>query len=202
MAGPTPSNLVSVAQATFTFYTRSGPLPGYYFNPQTPVLGYCGIAYIQINIWNTNAGPTFETAKASGLTNAWAQSAIFTVFPGGYCCEPPCIPAPPYGLISLRLNGPISPPPIGINLLSTNTCKARLFSFVSIAGRQFLRSNNDQELRENERQQATKKHVGSPWLHTFGISFWRASRGFGDNIKRNLLFKSKDLRGRLHRKTG
>jgi hypothetical protein len=121
MAGPSPSNLTSVAQATFVLYQRSGaPLPGYYWGPEAD-LGYCGIAYIQINIWNTNAGPTFEAAQASALTNAWAQSAIFTVRPGGYCCEPPCIPSPLYGLTSLRLNGPIQPPPIGITLLSTNS---------------------------------------------------------------------------------
>jgi hypothetical protein len=124
MAGPTPTNLISVAQATFTVILHNRqpplPLPGYYLGPEA-VLGYCGMAYIQVNIWNTNTGPTFEAARASGLTK-WAQSAIFTISPlGGYCCEPPCIPAAPYGLTSLRLNGPYSPPPIGITLISTNT---------------------------------------------------------------------------------
>lgn len=114
-AGQTPTNLIFVAQSTFT-------IPGYpgYFPRAEADLGYCGSAWVQVDIYNTNAGPTFEAAQGSGMTNAWAQSSIFMVSPlGGYCCDPPCGPPCPTGLTSLRLNGPYTPPKIGITLISS-----------------------------------------------------------------------------------
>lgn len=112
-AGPTPTNLTAVAQSSFTI---SG-YPGYFPRAEASV-GYCGFVWLQVDIWNTNAGPTFEAARASGMINAWAQSVIYSALGGGYCCEPPCTPECPSSLTSLRLNGPYSPPKIGITLIS------------------------------------------------------------------------------------
>lgn len=117
MAGQTPTNLIAVGQTYFNSW------PGYYDDGygETIPVGFCGDGFAQINIWNTNAGLTFEAARASGLTNAWAQSSILTVRAGGFCCDPPCVPFPLTGLTSLTLNGPYSPPKIGITLISAET---------------------------------------------------------------------------------
>jgi hypothetical protein len=118
LAGRTPIDLKSVATTPFSS-TWAG-----YFIGQTLELGWCGHAFIQINIWNTNTGSTFLEAQASGLTNAWAQSAILELpYLGGDCCEPPCTSQPLEGLTSLRLNGPYSPPKMGITLTSPQTIR-------------------------------------------------------------------------------
>jgi len=103
---PDTNNFVSFGTTTFL-----EQYPGYFLGGAV-TLNTCGSAFIQINIWNTNAGVSFEQAKASGLTNAWAQSGIIYVSPlGGWpCCDPPCGSPTLYGLTSLRLNGPYQPP--------------------------------------------------------------------------------------------
>jgi hypothetical protein len=126
MAGPTATNLTSIATTSFGTGSFSGyfnggvvTIPWYLGYPPNPSC-YC---FVQINIWNTNAGPNFEAAKASGRVNAWAQSAVSLTGPlGGIgCLVNPAPPPPPNGLTSLSLNGPNSPPQIGIALTSTNT---------------------------------------------------------------------------------
>ena len=109
---PDTNNFVGFATTTFL-----EQFPGYFLGGEV-TLNTCGSAFIQINIWNTNAGVSFEQAKASGLTNAWAQSGIIYVSPlGGWpCCDPPCVSPTLYGLTSLRLNGPYTPPQLDITV--------------------------------------------------------------------------------------
>lgn len=114
MTGPTATNLTSFA--TTPFRTGSG-----YFNGGVVTVNQECACFVQVNVWNTNAGPSFDSAKASGRINAWAQSAVLLIWPlGGICCDPACIPAPPSGLTSLSLNGPNPAPQIGIFLTSSN----------------------------------------------------------------------------------
>lgn len=120
MAGPTASSLASVATAPFL----SGAAAGYFFGGELTIntVPCGGTVLVQINVWNTADGATFAAARASGLINAWAQSPVFPVAGlGGYCCDPPCAPAPLTGLPSLSLNGSTQPPPLNLILTSTNT---------------------------------------------------------------------------------
>ncbi len=115
-AGADTNQLSPIALTSFSTFG-----PGYFFGGST-YAGQCGyIVFAQVKIWNTNAGTTFELAQSSGLSNAWAQSSVFSVGPlGGYCCDPPCIPPDLVGLASLSLNGPYQPPQLGIMMSPTN----------------------------------------------------------------------------------
>ena len=118
MAGPTATNLTSITNTPFL----SEPWPAGYFNGQVVTVNQLCYCFVQINIWNTNAGPSFEAAKASGRVNAWAQSAVSLTGPlGGPCYVNPATPPAPAGLTSLSLNGPNPPPQIGIAHISSNT---------------------------------------------------------------------------------
>ncbi len=127
MAGPTADNLTSLAKTPFLSEPYA---PGYFDGGVVTVPWYlCSppdyscYCFVQINIWSTNAGPDLEAAKASGLINAWAQSAVLLLGPlgGAACLVNPAPPAALAGLNSLSLNGPNQPPQIGITLISPNT---------------------------------------------------------------------------------
>jgi hypothetical protein len=129
MAGPTVSNLTSFATTPFL----SGNGAGYFLGgSQTITIVNAGAtAFVQLNIWNTNTGATFDAARRSGLANAWAQSPTFPVVtsPGPFC-DPPCLPNPLVGLPSLILNGPTQSPLVAFRLTNANTL---LFSWLANA---------------------------------------------------------------------
>jgi hypothetical protein len=134
MVGPTATNLTSFATTPF----GTGAFAGYFSGGVVEIPHYLGYppnpecyCFVQINIWNTNAGPNFEAAKASGQVNAWAQAAVSLTGPlgGPVCFLNPAPPPPPSGLTSLSLNGPHPPPQVGIALASSN--KLQLYWSVS-----------------------------------------------------------------------
>lgn len=75
VTGPTATNLTSFATIPF----RSGDLSGYFNGGVVTVNQACYIC-VQINIWNTNAGPNFEAAKASGRINVLDRQSCVTAF--------------------------------------------------------------------------------------------------------------------------
>jgi hypothetical protein len=105
MAGPTANSLALIA--TTPFFTN-----GYYLGGLQTINSVQGgdIAFIQVDVWNTATGTTFDQAQASGFGNAWAQSSVFTVQTGSNLSVPPIPPTSLFGLTPLSLNaGPPIP---------------------------------------------------------------------------------------------
>jgi len=80
LGGPSASSLGPVA--TTSFFTGNG---AGYFNGLTQ--GIPGVpggteGWVEVLVWNTASGLTFDQAKASGLPNSWWQSSVFTVRTG------------------------------------------------------------------------------------------------------------------------
>ena len=109
-AGPTESSLALIA--TTPFFTN-----GYYLGGDQTIdsVQGGGIAFIQVDVWNTATGTTFDQAQASGFGNAWAQSSVFSVHTGNPLGTPPTPPRSLFGLTPLSLNaGPPMPAQLSI----------------------------------------------------------------------------------------
>ena len=113
LAGPTASSLALIA--TTPFWTN-----GYYFDGTQNINSVQGggIAFIQVNVWNTAPGSTFDQAQASGFGNAWAQSTVFSVQTGNWGV-PPTTPTILLGLTPLSLNAG-HPMPAQLSILKAN----------------------------------------------------------------------------------
>jgi hypothetical protein len=136
MVGPSADNLAPIATASFD----SGLLSGLFFGGSASIytVNCWGTAYMQLNVWNTNAGATFDAARASGLADAWGQSSIFTVivYGGSVCCEPPCVPNNLLGIPSVALNPlDVSPPPQPTTpTYSTNNGAIAVTGYIGVGG--------------------------------------------------------------------
>jgi hypothetical protein len=50
------------------------------------------IAWLRVIVWNTNAGATFEEAqKASGFTDPWGETSVFSLIAGDPSVPPPLL---------------------------------------------------------------------------------------------------------------
>lgn len=102
LAGNTPSNVTYTATTGFD-------IEGYFFGPTAVIPGvpHGATAWVQIDVWNTASGATFELAQVSGLPDSWWQSSVFGVTTGCSDCPPPSMPGPLSGLGNspLYLNG-------------------------------------------------------------------------------------------------
>ena len=116
LAGPTASTLALIATTPFL----SGNSAGYYADSTQTIntVQGGGIAFIQVDVWNTAAGTTFDQAQASGFGNAWAQSSVFSVQTGNWGI-PPTTPSILVGLTPLSLNAG-TPMPAQLSILKEN----------------------------------------------------------------------------------
>jgi hypothetical protein len=119
LAGPSADNLASIGTTGFLTGNGAGYFDG--GEPAIPTVGYGQLASIQIDVWNTTSGATFNQAKASGLPNSWWQSSVFTAWtssPDGG------VPSPPGELIGLG-NSPVYlngvPEPSTLTLVALGT---------------------------------------------------------------------------------
>lgn len=96
LAGPTASNMVSIATTPFL----EGVTAGYYYHDglAVPNVYYGATAWVRVQVWNTASGATFAQAQASGLPDSWWESSIFPVTTGCPICPPPTLPGPLTGL--------------------------------------------------------------------------------------------------------
>lgn len=113
LVGPSQSSLAHIASTGFLTGAGAG-----YFNAYVETINSVpplATAWIQVDIWNTSSGPTFDQAKASGLPNSWWQSSVFSVQTGGGFQGP--LPAVLTGLgnSAVYLNG--VPEPSGLALV-------------------------------------------------------------------------------------
>ncbi|HWW00845.1 MAG TPA: PEP-CTERM sorting domain-containing protein [Candidatus Acidoferrum sp.] len=80
LGGLSASNMVSIATTGFLQGNGAG-----YFNGGeqtiTAVPGG-GIAWVQVEVWNTASGASFSQTRASALPDSWWESAAFTVVTG------------------------------------------------------------------------------------------------------------------------
>ena len=115
LAGSTANNLASIATTGFLTGTAAGYFEG--LAQTVPGVAPGHSAWMQVNVWNTATGATFNQAKASGLPDAWWQSSIFSVFAGGGNVNP----TPPTPLTGLG-NSPVHlnsvPEPSGLALVA------------------------------------------------------------------------------------
>ena len=79
-AGPSANNLAGIAMIGFA----SGTQAGYFFGGVQSINSVPGggIAWVQVDVWNTANGASFPQAQASGLPDSWWQSSLFTVVTG------------------------------------------------------------------------------------------------------------------------
>jgi PEP-CTERM motif len=107
LGGPTATSLSLIATTPF-LTTNNGA--GYYLGGVQTIntVPPGGDAFIQVNVWNTATGMTFNQARVSGLANAWAQSSVFTVTTGNPTI--PGLPATLLGLTPLSLNAAVPIP--------------------------------------------------------------------------------------------
>jgi len=95
LGGPSASNLSSIATTGFLAGNGAG-----YFNGQTQAIpGVAGgtQGWVEVLVWNTTSGSSFDQAKASGLPNSWWQSSVFAVQTG----NPSLNPSTPGALLGL-----------------------------------------------------------------------------------------------------
>jgi len=86
LAGATANNLASIATVGFLTGNGAG-----YFNGGTvsiPGVHRGETTWVQVDVWNTVSGTSFDQSKASGLPNSWWQSSVFTVIAGGGLINP------------------------------------------------------------------------------------------------------------------
>jgi len=115
LAGPTATSLAPI---TNTPLLSGSHVAGYYLGGEQSIASVpcLGIAFIQIQVWNTATGATFGQAKFSGLANAWAESAVFSVVTGNGPCwgggitAGPIPPATLTGLTPMSLNAAVPIP--------------------------------------------------------------------------------------------
>lgn len=112
LAGPSAGNLTQIATTPFVS-------AGYFLGGTQviPTVAGGSTALVAIEVWNTTAGSTFATAKASGQANAWGMFATastttpLSVKLGDPNATPPGTPAALVGLTALSLNGGVIPEP-------------------------------------------------------------------------------------------
>lgn len=95
LGGPSANSLSHVATTGFLTGNGAG-----YFDGGTVIINSVppgNTAWVQVDVWNTASGASFDQAKATGLANSWWQSSVFTVIPGGQIVNP-LPPAPLLGL--------------------------------------------------------------------------------------------------------
>jgi hypothetical protein len=80
LAGPSGNTLASIATVGFLTGAAAGYFNGglQYVNSVAPG----STAWVQVEVWNTASGATFDQAKASGLSDSWWQSSVFSVVTG------------------------------------------------------------------------------------------------------------------------
>jgi len=95
LAGPSADSLSLIASTGFL----TGNGAGYFFGGTATVNTVAGgaTAWVQVDVWNTSSGASFQAAKVSGMPNSWWQSAIFTAVTGWTSINP----APPGSLDAL-----------------------------------------------------------------------------------------------------
>jgi len=122
LAGPSADTMTAIATTSFF----SGGSAGY-FNGGTQTLPNVlggATAFAQVDIWNTMLGATFNSAKASGLPNAWAQSAVFPVVTGNPFV--PSLPGVLTGLTPLSLNAVPEPSTLALAALGAAFLRFRI----------------------------------------------------------------------------
>jgi hypothetical protein len=106
-------------QAITTTLFMQASAAGYFYGgtPAISTVAPRNPAWIQVDVWNTAFGSTFDQARASGAANAWWQSSVFSVVTGGGG-SPPANAAPLIGLGTspVFLNG-LAPEPSALSLL-------------------------------------------------------------------------------------
>ena len=111
LAGPNAGSLTLIATAPFV-------AAGYFVGGARTInsVEAGGIAFIQVDVWDTAIGATFDQARASGFGNAWAQSSVFSLQTGNPRSTPPTTPATLIGLEPMTLNaGPPMPAKLSIS---------------------------------------------------------------------------------------
>ena len=114
-AGPSTNSLQAITSTPFMQLSAAG-----YFYGGTPSISTVpprNPAWIQVDVWNTAFGRTFDQAQASGAANAWWQSSVFSVVTGGGAVNPAnAAPLIALGTSPVFLNGLI-PEPSAMSLL-------------------------------------------------------------------------------------
>ena len=115
LAGPSATNLGSVATTPF----RTGNGAGYFYVQSVPVstVPPGSFAWLQVDVWNVTSGSSFAQAQASGLSNSWWQSGVFSVITGGGGVNPfPPAVLTGLGTSPVFLNGATVPEPSAVAL--------------------------------------------------------------------------------------
>src|SRR5690348_5935648 len=76
LGGPSANSLSHVSSTGFLTGNGAG-----YFDGGTVVINSVPpghTAWVQVDVWNTASGASFDQAKATGLPNSWWQSTAFT----------------------------------------------------------------------------------------------------------------------------
>jgi len=101
LAGPSPTSMVPLAATAFW----RGAAAGYYYYSVTggivvvPNVAPGQYAWVQVEVWNTASGASFDQALASGLPDSWWASSVFSVRTGNeQLGGRPTPPAPLTGL--------------------------------------------------------------------------------------------------------
>jgi hypothetical protein len=112
-AGAAPDNLASIATTGFLVGTAAGYFDG--LAQTIPHVAPGNTAWVQVAVWNTASGATFDQARVSGLPNSWWQSAVFTVVPGGGNVNPtPPSPLTGLGFSPVYLNSVPEPSALAV----------------------------------------------------------------------------------------
>ena len=93
LAGSTANSLAPIASTGFLTGNAAG-----YFNggiQNVPIIA-SQLAWVQVQVWNTASGASFDQAVASGLPDSWWTSSVFSLHPGD-----PTIPTLPAALVGL-----------------------------------------------------------------------------------------------------
>jgi hypothetical protein len=107
-----------------------GAIAGYIQFPTTveiPGVFPWQTAWVQVKVWNTVSGATFDQALASGLPDSWWASSVFSVVTGGGFQGPPPAPLTGLGTSPVYLNS--IPEPSTFALASLGAAVALLRSF-------------------------------------------------------------------------
>ncbi len=118
LGGPNASNLVSVATTGFGTGFAAGYFNGGLQRINSVPPGWT--AWVQVDVWNTASGPTFQLAQASGLPNSWWQSSVFPIMLGGAGVPPtPATILTGLGTSPVFLNGAVpEPSPLALCILA------------------------------------------------------------------------------------
>jgi hypothetical protein len=123
LGGRSVDSMTSLSTLAF----GTGAIAGYIQFPTTveiPGVFPWQTAWVQVKVWNTVSGATFDRALASGLPDSWWASSVFSVVTGGGFQGPPPTRLTGLGTSPVYLNTIPEPSTIALAGLGATTLSA------------------------------------------------------------------------------